>query len=66
MSKKKKQCNQKMGHARVVYLNTFFQRIHTDSQKVQKKLLNITISEMQSKTTPHTSQNGHHQKVYKQ
>ena len=40
--KKSKQCNQKMGHARAAYLNTFFQRIYTGGQKVHKKMLNIT------------------------
>ena len=37
-----------------------------DSQKVHEKMFNITIREMQIRTTmrvsPHTSQNGHHQK----
>ena len=63
--KKNKQLNQKMGRRST---QTFLQRRHTDGQKAAEKIL-LIIREMQIRTTtrlsPHTSQNGHHQKVYK-
>ena len=50
---------------------TFLQKRYTDGQKTHEKMLNILIirenvSQNYNKVSPHTSQNGHHQKVYKQ
>ena len=50
---------------------TFLQRRHTDGQEAREKLLNITnyqrnANQNYSEISPHTSQNGHHQKIYKQ
>ena len=44
---------------------------HTDSQQTHEKMLNLThywrnANENHSEILPHTSQNGHHQNVYKQ
>ena len=66
--KKKKQPNQKMGRRPK---QTFLQRRHTDGQEAYEKLLNITSYQRNSnqnynEVSPHTSQNGHHQKIYKQ
>ena len=49
---------------------TFNQRRYTDDKQAHKKMCNNTIRERKIKTkiglSPHTSQNNHHQKVYKQ
>ena len=49
---------------------TFHQRRHTDGQEAHEKMLNITnqrnANQNYNEVSPHTSQNGHHQKVYKQ
>ena len=49
----------------------FPQRRHTDSQQTHEKMLNITHykrigNQNYHEISPHTSQNGHQQKVYKQ
>ena len=46
-------------------------RRHTDGQEAHEKLLNITnhqrnANQNYNKVSPHTGQNGHHQKIYKQ
>ena len=46
---------------------TFFQRRHTDCQQTHEKMLNITnhyrdANQNHNEVSPHTSQNGHHQK----
>ena len=62
--KKSKKISQKMGRRSK---QTFLLRRNTDGQKAHEEMLNITNREMQIKTTgevsPHTAQNGHHQKV---
>ena len=45
----------------------FLQRRHTDGQEAHEKMLNITnywrnANQSYNEITPHTSQNGHHQK----
>ena len=50
---------------------TFLQRRHTDGKESHEKLLNITnyqrnANQNYNKLSPHTSQNGHHQEIYKQ
>ena len=50
---------------------TFIQRKQRDGQKTHEKMLNITNYERNAnqnyhEVSPYTSQNGHHQKVYKQ
>ena len=50
---------------------TFLQRRHTGGQKAHEKMLNITNYQRNGKqnyneVSPHTCQNGHHQRVYKQ
>ena len=50
---------------------TFIQRRHTDGQQTHEKMLNIinyqrNANQNYSEVLPHTSQNGHHQKIYKQ
>ena len=50
---------------------TFLQRRHTDGQQTYEKMLNITLYQRNANQhyngiPPHTSQNDHHQKVYKQ
>ena len=50
---------------------TFLQRRHTDGQEAHEKMLNITnyqrnVNQNYDEVSPHTSQNGHHQKIYKQ
>ena len=64
---KPKQPNQKMGRRPT---QTFLQRRHTDGQQVHEKMLNIAnhqrnANQNYNEVTPHTGQNGHHQKVYK-
>ena len=65
--KKNKQPNQKMGRRPK---QTFLQRRHTDGQQTHEKMLNITnyqrnANQNHNEVSPHTSQNGHHQKIYK-
>ena len=50
---------------------TFFQRGNADGQQAHEKMLNITSNQGNShqnhnEISPHTGQNGHHQKIYKQ
>ena len=50
---------------------TFHQRRHTDGQEACKKVLNITnyqrnANQNYNEVSPRASQNGHHQKIYKQ
>ena len=50
---------------------TFLQRQHTDGQKAHEKMLNITnyqrnANQNYKEVGPHTDQNSHHHKVYKQ
>ena len=64
----KKQPNPKMGRRPK---QTFLQRRHTDSHEAHEKMLNITnyqrnANQTYNEVSPHTSQNGHHQKIYKQ
>ena len=47
---------------------TFLQRQHTDDQKAHEKMLNITnyqgnANQNYNEVSPHTGQNGHHQKI---
>ena len=65
--KKNKQPNQKMDRS-LKY--TFLQRRHTDGQQAHEKMINIanyqrTANQNYNEVSPHTSQNGHHQNVYK-
>ena len=65
--KKTKQPDLKMGR-RPEY--TFFQRRHTDGQQAHEKVLNIVnhqrnANQNHSEVTPHTCQNGYHQKDHK-
>ena len=50
---------------------TFLQRRYTDGQQTHEKMLNIihylrNVIQNYNEIPPHTSQNGHQQKVYKQ
>ena len=47
---------------------TFLQRGYKDGQEAHKKKLNITdcANQNYNEFSPHTSQNGHPQKIYKQ
>ena len=50
---------------------TFFQRRHTDGEEAGEKTLNVAnykrnANQNYNEVSPHTSQNGHHQKIYKQ
>ena len=50
---------------------TFLQRRYTDGQQTQEKMLNITncyrnAHQDYNEVSPHTSQIGHLQKIYKQ
>ena len=50
---------------------TFLQRRCTDGQEVHEKMLNITnyqrnANQNYNEVSPHTIQNGHNQKIYKQ
>ena len=50
---------------------TFLQRRQTDSQEAHEKMFNITNyyrngNQNYNEASPHISQNGHHQKVYRQ
>ena len=70
-NKKNKQPNPKMGRR---LKQTFLQRRYTDSQQTHETMLNITNHWRNANqnctsfalVSPHTSQNGHHQKSYKQ
>ena len=49
---------------------TFHQGRHTDGQEAHEKMLNITnyqrnANQNCNEVSPHTGQNGHHQKIYK-
>ena len=49
----------------------FVQRRHIDEQKAHEKMFNITnrqrnTNQNWNEVSPHTSQNGHHQKIYRQ
>ena len=51
--------------------NTFLQRRHTGGQEAHEKILNITnyktsANQNYNEISLHTSQNDHHQKLYKQ
>ena len=64
--KKNKQPNQKIGRRPK---QTFLQRRHTDGQEAHEKLLKITNYQKNAnpnynEVSPHTSQNGHLQKIY--
>ena len=66
--RKNKQPNQKVGKRPK---QTFLQRRHTDGKQTHAKMLNIAHyqrngNQSYSEISPHTGQNGHHQKVYKQ
>ena len=59
--------NQKMGRRPT---KTFLQRRHTDGQEAHEKMLKITnyhknANQNYNEVSPHTGQNGPHQKVYK-
>ena len=63
-----KQPNPKMGRRPK---QTFLQRRHTYCQQTHERMLNITnhqrnANQNYNEVSPHTSQNGHHQKIYKQ
>ena len=50
---------------------TFLQRMHTDGQEAHEKMFNITnysrnANQNYIEISPHTSQNGYHQKIHKQ
>ena len=66
LNKKKKKPNQKMGRR---LRQTFLQR-HSDGQQAHENMLNITnyqkhANQNHNQVSSQTSQNGHHQKVYK-
>ena len=49
---------------------TFFQRTHTDGRQTHEEMINITkyqrnANQSYNKVSPHTSQKGHHQTLYK-
>ena len=65
---KNKQPNPKMGGRSK---QTLLQRRRTDGQKAHEKMLNITnyqsnANQNYNEVLPHTGQNGHHKKIYKQ
>ena len=66
-TRKNKLPNQKMGQRTK---QTFLQRRHTDGSHTHEKMLSITHCQRNvntnNKVPSHTSQNGCHQKVYKQ
>ena len=52
------------------YKQIYLQRRHIDGQKADEKMINITnyqrnANQSYNKVSPHTSQKGHHQTVYK-
>ena len=66
--KKKKTVNKKLEKRPK---QTFLQRRHTDGEQTHEWMLNITHyqrneNQNYNEITPHTGQNGHFQKVYKQ
>ena len=66
-SPKKQATKSKMGR-RPTY--TFLQRRYTDGQEAHEKIFNISsyqrnANQNYNEISPHTGQNGHHQKVYK-
>ena len=66
--KKKKKPDQKMDR---ISKQTVLQRRQTDGQKAHEKMLNITndkrnTNQNYNEISPHTGQNSHHQKIYKQ
>ena len=66
--KKNKHPNPKMGRRPK---QTFLQRRHTDGHEAQEKMLNIAnyqrnANQNYNEISSHTSQNGHHQKIYQQ
>ena len=66
--KKNKQPNPKMSRRPK---QTFLQRRYTVCQQTHERILNITNHERNANqnyndVSPHTSQDGHHQKIYKQ
>ena len=65
----KKQTTQSKNAWRPKY--TFLQRRHTDGQEAHEKMLKVTncyknADQNYNEVSPHTSQNGCHQKIYKQ
>ena len=67
-TKKTKQPSQKVSRRPK---QSFLQRRHTDEQQTHEKMLNIAHysrkgNQSYNEISPHTSQNGHHQKIYKQ
>ena len=65
---KNKHHNKKMGGGPK---QTFLQRQHTDGQQTHEKMLNTApnyrhANQNSYELSPHTNQNGHHQKIYKQ
>ena len=49
---------------------TFFQGRYTDGQQAHEMMLNIAnhqsnVNQNQNEISPHTCQNGYHQKIYK-
>ena len=64
----KKQPNQNTGRRSK---QTFLQRRHSEGQKSHEKMLNITNCQRNAnqnfnQVSPHTGQNGYHQKIYRQ
>ena len=62
------QLNQKMGRRPK---QIFLQRRHTDGQEAHEKMFNIGDNQRNenqnyNEISPHTSQNGYHQKIHKQ
>ena len=62
-----KKKNQKMGRRPE---QTFFQGRYTDGQQAHEMMLNIAnhqsnVNQNQNEISPHTCQNGYHQKIYK-
>ena len=65
--KKTNNFNQKMGRRSK---QTFLQGRHTDGQEAHEKMFNTVnyqrnANQNYNEVSPHTSVNGHHQKVYK-
>ena len=65
---KKKQPNQKMNR---ISEQTFIQRTHTNGQQAEEKMFNIAsyqrnTNQNDNETSPHTNQNGYHQKISQQ
>ena len=53
------------------FKQTSLQKRHSDGQEEHEKMLNVTYyyrntNQNYNEVPPHTSQNGHHQKIYKQ